>query len=287
MSILTIEEKLESSPKITLIYIIGRGHSGSTLLDLLLGNHSDVIGLGELKWISNEKRADMDFLENKCTCGAPAVSKCHFWQSVDDRLQEEFGLTLASIDVEAACDKTFVLHNLSLLYAVQSISRKTYLVDSSKTAHRLFRLKSLCSSIDIRPVYIFRDAYGTTYSHIKRGRSVRKWAKKYARSTDRILQVLADQPFHLVEYRKLSSAPFETLRAIMNYLDLEPQSEQLTLRTRLHHNIGGNNMRFNNSIRIAPDEEWRKELTSMQKFIIFLYTNPQQSAVARLIRERV
>lgn len=35
----------------TLVYILGAGHSGSTLLDMLLNAHSDTGGLGEISAI--------------------------------------------------------------------------------------------------------------------------------------------------------------------------------------------------------------------------------------------
>ena len=35
-------------PPVTIIYIAGIGHSGSTLLDVLLGSHPDICGVGEI-----------------------------------------------------------------------------------------------------------------------------------------------------------------------------------------------------------------------------------------------
>ena len=37
------------SDQIQLVYITGRGHSGSTLLDLLISAHSEVVSVGEAK----------------------------------------------------------------------------------------------------------------------------------------------------------------------------------------------------------------------------------------------
>ena len=34
---------------VTIGYIVGSGHSGSTLTDLLLGTHPEIEGLGEVK----------------------------------------------------------------------------------------------------------------------------------------------------------------------------------------------------------------------------------------------
>ena len=39
-----------------IVYITGRGYSGSTLLDLLTSSHPDVTSVGEIKSLSARKR---------------------------------------------------------------------------------------------------------------------------------------------------------------------------------------------------------------------------------------
>ena len=39
----------ERSP--TILYVVSHSHSGSTLLELLVGGHSAVASLGEVKWL--------------------------------------------------------------------------------------------------------------------------------------------------------------------------------------------------------------------------------------------
>jgi len=67
------------------IYICSAGHSGSTLLDLLLGSHSDVESLGEINQFP--KNVSLDTV---CTCGSK-VSECGFWRSVVSLLDERLG----------------------------------------------------------------------------------------------------------------------------------------------------------------------------------------------------
>ena len=63
------------------LYIAGDGRSGSTLLNIALGNHDQVLAMGEL---CNVHRFVLG-QENWCSCGLP-VSDCDFWQSVEQRL---------------------------------------------------------------------------------------------------------------------------------------------------------------------------------------------------------
>ena len=57
-----------------LLYIMSRPHSGSTILDILMGNSPAVEGVGQLV-------SDMGELDNPCACGA-SIGDCTFWQAV-------------------------------------------------------------------------------------------------------------------------------------------------------------------------------------------------------------
>ena len=66
-----------STSPLRIIYIVGAGRSGSTVLDTVLGNHPDAVSVGELSnlhrsgWVNNEF----------CACGEPADG-CGFWNEV-------------------------------------------------------------------------------------------------------------------------------------------------------------------------------------------------------------
>jgi hypothetical protein len=59
----------------TLVAVASAGHSGSTLLDLLIGNHSDVCSAGEMN------RLTLHAPDRVCACGA-TVTQCDYWNSV-------------------------------------------------------------------------------------------------------------------------------------------------------------------------------------------------------------
>lgn len=62
-----------------LAFICSAGHSGSTLLDLLIGAQPDTCSLGELILLPLEAR-----LNRPCTCGRPVLS-CPLWSQVLSR----------------------------------------------------------------------------------------------------------------------------------------------------------------------------------------------------------
>lgn len=70
------------------LYICGAGHSGSTLLDMLLGSHSKIASLGEII------NLPMDLATNStCTCGRK-VRECELWSAVVHEFETRQGLDL-------------------------------------------------------------------------------------------------------------------------------------------------------------------------------------------------
>lgn len=67
----------------THVFICSAGHSGSTLLDLLLGSHSDAISLGEITQLPKNLA-----LNTPCSCGQP-VRQCRLWRAVVDQLRQK------------------------------------------------------------------------------------------------------------------------------------------------------------------------------------------------------
>jgi hypothetical protein len=66
----------------TLVFIASAGHSGSTLLDLLLGNHSGISSAGEMN------RLTLHAADRVCACGATVIG-CSFWNSVRATIAEQ------------------------------------------------------------------------------------------------------------------------------------------------------------------------------------------------------
>lgn len=88
----------------TILYITGRGHAGSTLLDLLISSHSEVTSVGELNLTPQNAGRNTE-----CTCGAARISVCKFWLGVDSEIRRSTGITLDSIDVLSEDPGTFAV----------------------------------------------------------------------------------------------------------------------------------------------------------------------------------
>ena len=69
---------LEKRNRIKVIYIMGYGRSGSTFMDILLGNHKDFISVGALS-----NFFDWEINDGICACHQ-SFNNCQFWKKVKE-----------------------------------------------------------------------------------------------------------------------------------------------------------------------------------------------------------
>jgi hypothetical protein len=247
--------------KLTVIYIISPGHSGSTLLDLLVASHSRVVTVGEATNLSASRR---DPLTMRCTCGSGTLRHCAFWAAVDAELQRTAGLTLERLDLRSADPRLFSTHNRALFAAVANVSGQRMIVDSSKSPSRLERLFGL-DGLDVRPVQLRRAPQGVVYSNVKKGRSWIRYALAYGLHYVRADRVLKQRNFHRIEYESLATDPCATLASLMDWLGLPFEERQLAWRDHPHHSVAGNRMRLGPLSEISLDDSWKTGLSPLQK----------------------
>jgi len=74
------------------VYIVGAGGSGSTLLEILLGNHPEFVAMGEIERLHLQFARGKD---GKCSCGE-MPKDCKFWSALADKVREVFHVDLRS-----------------------------------------------------------------------------------------------------------------------------------------------------------------------------------------------
>ena len=156
-----------------LLYIMSRPHSGSTILDILLGNSVAVASIGQLI-------SDMGKLHNPCACGE-TVGSCPFWQGVRARVEAEgiawdeavrlsmgqghvtrFPQTLLASANDPGLERLATITG-AIERAIMAESGKPIVCDSSKEPTRaLFLLKRY---EDARLIHLVRDPRGSIASH--------------------------------------------------------------------------------------------------------------------------
>jgi hypothetical protein len=246
----------------TIAYITSSGHSGSTLLDVLISSHSSVVSVGEIMRLRVAPGV-------RCSCAAKYVMECPFWQRVDSALQSACRLSLGELYMRAEDDATFVRHNSALFDAVAHVAGKPVIVDSSKNVMRLARLLA-SGSFAIVPIHLVRQPQGVVYSQMRKGRSWLRQSISYARVMRRTRKLLRHRPHARIHYDDLARDPRRVLEPLMSQLRLQFEPQQLQWAGRERHNFGGNRMRRSRDSTIRPDNAWEHAMPAWQRAAIAL-----------------
>ena len=166
------------------LYILGTGRSGSTLIDILLGNSTKLLSLGEIYhtlscWIK----------DSECSCGQKCNS-CPFWSRVKEAFLNEFSeadfkklkkiqngyerkalAPLILLFNRFFPTKNYKLYKkqLSALYnAIATVNNRAVFIDSSKNPFRAYVLKQIFKE-NLYLLHLVRDGRGALWSWIKSG----------------------------------------------------------------------------------------------------------------------
>ena len=275
------------------LYIMGRGHSGSTILDILLGSSARVESVGEL--ISGLSRSEREV----CSCGAP-MPACPFWREVRRRAEAE------GVDWDEACRASGAQRRAANLLwhawrtprndpdagrlaritgvlerAITATAGKPHLLDSSKTpARALFLLRHLPEA---RVIHLVRDPRSVMQSYLWRlepGNAGFRFAGR-ERAWGRVLPlVLASGIWTVgnlmceligqrhpdrvvrVRYEDLRARPAAVLAEIGRAFALDVDDVVARLEHgeafAVGHNIGGNRIRTEGAVRFDPGKSSRR-----------------------------
>jgi hypothetical protein len=231
------------------VYIAGHGHSGSTLLDLILGSHSKIESVGE---VTEASVANVLRGEELCTCGR-RFSDCEYWSVVVTQLHQR---GMDSADAILASPQVFIFE------AIRQSGKAIY-AESTKSADRLRRLLAT-PHLNVRVVHIVRDPRATAFSFAKKYGRIYRRARKWSELDDEINQAVEPQRRLVVRYEALVTCPVEQIRRVMTFIGEDFEPGQLAFLDRIHHNISGNRMRYSGHSQIWPDTAYLRSINRAQ-----------------------
>lgn len=248
---------------IPLIYILGSGHSGSTLLDLMLGSHSRIESGGEIDkyqgyFAPDSKRA---LRKRVCTCGLQ-VASCPYWNAVTEKIKKHPAAEQEVLD-NVSPDR-FTANNYILIKSILEVAEKDIFCDSSKDFNRL-NLYLLSPSFQLTIVHLVRDGRAVAFSLKRKKKSyyadILSWQQKNLKHHFS----LNNKPnYLLLRYEDLVADPRESLKKILNRLNCVYEENQLSFYQQEHHNLSGNRMRMEKESGIRHDLRYLKELSSSE-----------------------
>jgi len=299
--------------KVKVIYIVGTGRSGSTILEELLATHKDIFNAGELihTW---ERGFEKNYL---CGCGRLCWD-CPIWGDIKKDLEQRLGngyitqiknafktvnrfryffpLLLKGFRSEKM-ESLLLIQNffLELYLSIQKNTQKTIIVDSSKSPVLLFIL-SLDHRIDLHIIHIVRDPRGVTYSNLKRKYKKIKPDIEVPMHSSGLVEssilwmvtnfyieilkfFLKNKRFITVRYEDFALHPARTITNIFLSFGINQDNcanfDEDNLHLMENHTISGNPVRFNKGrIKIYLDEQWKSNMSFLKKHFVTLSTFP-------------
>lgn len=280
--------------KYNVVFVISAGHSGSTLLTKILGQHSGIFGGGELHNYSKNTFED----KSLCSCGK-YYYECGFWSEIFKRHQPD------NINVFSRLRKrSFLLGMLQFLFTlvfgtkfsnrsvkkevqdyvqlykeILETSGKDLIVDSSKN---FFNALIIGSQKEVNAKYIFlhRDGRAVINSYKKKHYSVVKDGEKitHSRKTSYalhevirywvkqnrlglLLMLFRRRSLRLAHESMLNQFDLE-LKRLYDFCGVEYETFPEDF-SKEDHIYGGNSSRINTSKIVKTDvDRWRKGISS-------------------------
>jgi len=275
--------------KINLIYIIGSGHCGSTLLDLIIGSAPEVFTLGELSFFNIYKK-DLNYnkkhARNLCTCKIH-FNECPFWKKVkakqefivkkDFSLRENSHILTTAFSLfskktfsnEYYTDDTFELLKAINTHYFGTENTPLFYLDSSKDPRRLYYLLNDLR-LNVFPIFLKKNGVSVARSYSKYRPNLKQknfyvsYVLRWMLLNKTARGLLGNTDHSFISYDDFCDRPLEYLSSLNEKLGINipvQSTEELlyTVNTTTYHNISGNAMRFH------PINEIKKERSSSRR----------------------
>ena len=284
---------------VKVIYIAGYGRSGTTLLDVALGQIDGVLGAGEITTLSRHVWSNGEF----CACGA-TVAECRLWQDIVRRWQhgdkpdmldayhrsqrrhELLFSPSRAFDALAgrAGNSSYAVRTARLFAAITEMSGCPVIVDSSKLPGRGQALARV-PGLDLYVVHMVRDGRGVAWSLRKPHlRAIEKGVQRELHpkpllhvalrwslvnlEAERLCATVGRERSLRVRYEDFVDDPAGTVDMILALVSGE-QTHAMSLDMQApiapFHQMAGSRHRMSKSIAISRDEKWKHEMPAGQQ----------------------
>jgi len=261
--------------KFNLIYLLGAGRSGTTLLATLLNNLEKIETLGEMHQF-------YEFLEEgkNCSCGEK-LQHCLVWKNIQAKLSlEEISRQRKLLDEAEkhgkipkllfgkSVNQPYLQIQEELFAQLQQQRKSEWFVDSSKYIARYLLLKK-SNKINLKGIYVVRDPRGVVHSFRKNVQTSKSplSALLYYNLINFFGEIVyrLDKGVLKIRYEDLVENPDVTLAKIYTHIFEEKTTDEvLPEYFKMPHIVGGNRMKAKEKIRIQPDKKWKSMVKSKQ-----------------------
>lgn len=280
----------------TILYIMGAGRSGSTVLSIILGTHPKIEAVGEIKAWHRYKGLPRDHIDKRNYQFWHNVLNCYVYLKGANPNFEQLNVICNQIEAHNkllwhlfhklpfAIVNDYYEHINFLISSIKTISKKDIILDSSKNICRaLFLLTFLSNKVKV--IHLIRDPRGTLWSFMKK--NVEQKSKKPIKaiidyiainSAASLIRYLFKKHVIKVRYEDIEKNPGKAISNIADFVGLTPMHliERLNSKDvfEIKYLIDGNRVRKNHTIKFHADEEWKSKLPIIHKMLCSLIACP-------------
>ncbi len=275
----------KNSPQI--LYLLGAGRSGTTMLTTVLNNHPQIFAVGEMHQFLDYVRDNKD-----CSCGAD-LSDCSFWSPIlsqldTHHLSKKETVTFSNdLEWHTHIPKHLIgkpnkeySHLVNAIFdAIDSEVDASWLLDSSKYISRYLLLRKN-KHLTVKGIYMVRDVRGVIYSFGKNVQTPKKpfsailyytiinfWGQLVSFFDSQVIRIRYE------DFVKNPEAVLEKLEAhvlghVTSRHKLEDQSFEIP------HIIAGNRLRSQKKLVIKQDVAWKENISRGKQLFYYLLALP-------------
>ncbi len=277
-----------------ILYIMGTGRSGTTILEILLSNNSDIFGVGEITHIFQD-----GFINDEiCSCGKPA-SICEHWSTVRQKCEwtdadipklnqlfiniawhTQFPKVAANRvpkDQKILFEKT----NKCLFQMSAKISGAEIIIDSSKYAGRALELARAFPT-KVKIICLTRSPAGLVKAFKKTDAAEQKpkslpatlFYYIYTIACFRIVAWMLKSRVLRIRYEDMISDPDKILSKIESWANIDLSQTKNILKEKqwleAGHIVTGNRLRRQGRVKFKPGEQQIKTEGFLTRSVVSL-----------------
>jgi len=270
--------------KINIIYLLGAGRSGTTLLATLLNNHDDIETLGEMHQFIEHLDEDKN-----CSCGQKLRS-CSRWNlppkitSSDIKIerlycrQKESHKNIPSLIFNKKEHKRYNSIQESIISLVSENRESKWYLDSSKYISRYLLLKKN-SKLNVKGIYMVRDPRGVINSFKKRVQTSKNplSAIVYYNLINFFGEIVSrnNKDILKIKYEDFVETPERVLDEIYKHIFVSYKgSANLPEYSAMPHIVGGNRIKSKKKIQLTKDTDWQINIPRVRQILYYYLCFP-------------
>ncbi|APF20145.1 hypothetical protein Calab_0563 [Caldithrix abyssi DSM 13497] len=270
-----------------IIYILSMGHSGSTILDMTLGQFPNVFSTGELKhlmWQLYREINNIEDEEGKCTCNKKFI-KCYYWSNILTNIAKEKNIPVSDLPNQFNLKyfeklsffndnyylklqrylvkkypilnkflyrkkNNIITNNNFLLYKnIFRVINKEFIVDSSKDIIRYYNIEK---KNNVFPIILIRDINELKNSKYVTQNKSKLWKSwiNYYESLKPMMLMKKKKDYHIISFERFLNNPYQEVKKICKKLNIDISSFSTVLKKSKYHLVAGNPMRYEEEILV-------------------------------------